>query len=49
MLKQVVKIGLGLSLVATTLLAEVEKKDLKIGFIAQSVSAINPKIGRAHV
>jgi len=34
MLKQVLKVGFGLSLVATTLLAEVEKKDLKIGFIA---------------
>ncbi|MEA3491679.1 MAG: ABC transporter substrate-binding protein, partial [Campylobacterota bacterium] len=34
MLKKVLKVGVGLSLVATTLLAEVEKKDLKIGFIA---------------
>ncbi|MCX6052676.1 MAG: CmpA/NrtA family ABC transporter substrate-binding protein [Campylobacterales bacterium] len=34
MLKRLVKIGLGLSLVATSLLAEVEKKELTIGFIA---------------
>ena len=34
MLKQVLKIGLGLSLVATAVLAEPEKKKLKIGFIA---------------
>ena len=33
MLKQVLKIGLGLSLIATAALAELEKKDLKIGFI----------------
>ncbi|MDM5270610.1 CmpA/NrtA family ABC transporter substrate-binding protein [Sulfurovum sp. zt1-1] len=34
MLRKVLKIGLGLSLVTSTLLAEIEKKDLKIGFIA---------------
>jgi nitrate/nitrite transport system substrate-binding protein len=34
MLKEVVKIGLGLSLVASTLLAAPEKTKLKIGFIA---------------
>ncbi|MBN2781968.1 MAG: ABC transporter substrate-binding protein [Campylobacterales bacterium] len=34
MLKRVVGFGLGLSLVATSLLAEVEKKELTIGFIA---------------
>ncbi|MCW9025856.1 MAG: ABC transporter substrate-binding protein [Thiovulaceae bacterium] len=34
MLKKIVGIGLGLSLVATSLLAEVEKKKLTIGFIA---------------
>ncbi|HQR74354.1 MAG TPA: CmpA/NrtA family ABC transporter substrate-binding protein [Sulfurovum sp.] len=33
MLKQVLKIGLGLSLIATAALAELEKTDLKIGFI----------------
>ena len=34
MLKQVLKIGLGLSLVASSLLAAPEKTKLKIGFIA---------------
>ena len=34
MLKQVVSIGLGLSIVATSLLADIEKKKLTIGFIA---------------
>jgi len=34
MLKKALKIGLGLSLVTTALLAEVEKKKLTIGFIA---------------
>ncbi|DAB30271.1 MAG TPA: nitrate ABC transporter [Sulfurimonas sp. UBA12504] len=34
MLSRLVKIGLGLSLVATSLLAELEKKELNIGFIA---------------
>jgi len=34
MLKKLVGIGVGLSIVATSLLAEVEKKDLTIGFIA---------------
>ena len=34
MLKKIVGISLGLSLVATSLLAEIEKKDLTIGFIA---------------
>lgn len=34
MLKQMVSIGLGLSIVATSLLADVEKKKLTIGFIA---------------
>ncbi|HEY9189818.1 MAG TPA: CmpA/NrtA family ABC transporter substrate-binding protein [Sulfurovum sp.] len=34
MLRKVLKIGLGLSLVTTAVLAEVEKKQLKIGFIA---------------
>jgi len=34
MLRKVLKMGLGLSLVTTALLAEVEKKQLKIGFIA---------------
>ena len=34
MLKKIVSIGLGLSLVATSLLAEIEKKKLTIGFIA---------------
>lgn len=34
MLSKLVKIGLGLSLVATSLLAELEKKELTIGFIA---------------
>ncbi len=34
MLKKALKLGLGLSLVTTALLADVEKKKLKIGFIA---------------
>lgn len=34
MLKQMISIGLGLSIVATSLLADVEKKKLTIGFIA---------------
>lgn len=34
MLKQMVSMGLGLSIVATSLLADVEKKKLTIGFIA---------------
>jgi nitrate/nitrite transport system substrate-binding protein len=34
MLKTTLKIGIGLSLIASSLLAEVEKKKLKIGFIA---------------
>ncbi|MDD2906703.1 MAG: CmpA/NrtA family ABC transporter substrate-binding protein [Sulfurimonas sp.] len=34
MFSRLVKIGLGLSLVATSLLAELEKKELNIGFIA---------------
>ena len=34
MLKGIIKISVGLSLVATSLLAELEKKELKIGFIA---------------
>ena len=34
MLKKIVGISLGLSLVATSLLAEIEKKNLTIGFIA---------------
>ena len=34
MFKQVLKIGLGLSLVASSLLAAPEKTKLKIGFIA---------------
>ena len=34
MLRKVLKMGLGLSLVTTALLADVEKKQLKIGFIA---------------
>lgn len=34
MFKQVLKIGLGLSLVASSLLATPEKTKLKIGFIA---------------
>jgi nitrate/nitrite transport system substrate-binding protein len=34
MIKRVIKLGIGMSLVATSLLAELEKKDLTIGFIA---------------
>lgn len=34
MLKQVLKIGLGISVVASTLMATPEKTKLKIGFIA---------------
>ncbi|HHH37158.1 MAG TPA: nitrate ABC transporter substrate-binding protein, partial [Epsilonproteobacteria bacterium] len=34
MLTKVIKLGLGISLVTTALLAELEKKDLQIGFIA---------------
>ncbi len=34
MFKTVLKVGLGLSLITSALLAELEKKDLKIGFIA---------------
>ncbi|HHD79800.1 MAG TPA: nitrate ABC transporter substrate-binding protein, partial [Epsilonproteobacteria bacterium] len=34
MVKKVLSLGLGLSLVTTAMMAEVEKKDLKIGFIA---------------
>jgi len=34
MIKQIVKVGLGLSLIASTLLAAPEKTKLKIGFIA---------------
>lgn len=39
MLKQVLKMGLGLSIVASTLLAVSEKTKLKIGFIALMDSA----------
>ncbi|WP_295418746.1 CmpA/NrtA family ABC transporter substrate-binding protein [Sulfurovum sp.] len=34
LVKKVLSLGFGLSLVATSLMAEIEKKDLKIGFIA---------------
>lgn len=39
MKKELFKIGLGISLVASSLLADVEKKNLKIGFIALTDSA----------
>ena len=32
--KQVLKIGLGLSIITSSLMAELEKKELTIGFIA---------------